>query len=433
MLRLFRLPWVWLLALCLLAWPASAAILSGDSFEVVLDANTAAGDTAPTVRLYFTDPVPPSFSQRTETNGTYNVPTTYFQIPAEADSSRVGYEVAGDLAGTPSLARADDLFDWSSRVSVTVNPFTMQNGIYYRLTVVSNAPSRPSGRRTDEFYFALEHGDAPLPVDNRPPQLSLLPAPDASFAFQQAILEQRGFALYAEDPDGAADLDWASFKLYLAGVDKTAHFLAVTGQLWAQGRVETRPTETALSLMFRPDPAQIMDAHNLFNIAWNGDWPLRLELCDRSGACASVDYLLYFGPFLSFDHADDLRCTLPATPVYEALLGQGYVLGNLGYPAAYSLAYLALQTGDATQLWFYYFNRLGYPMLSADVYPLLPLLSLSGGFYLRGEQLALPLISSHDDYEWVLPSGPYRLLAGVLDQSTGAMRLYQQPLTLCRP
>jgi len=129
-----------------------------------------------------------------------------------------------------------------------------------------------------------------------PPTIALLPSPAQGLAFQISIFENRVFKIKASDPDGRADLDWATFKVFVAGVDKTSHFISVLTSL--PGAIGGESDATSQTFAIRVNPDRFMAEENLFNIQWNGYWPVSLEICDRSGKCGRSDYSIYFGPFL---------------------------------------------------------------------------------------------------------------------------------------
>ena len=116
----------------------------------------------------------------------------------------------------------------------------------------------------------------------------------------QARMAGGKITVTAYDPDGNADLDWNTFRLYVAGVDKTIPAVAVWNALTAEKMTShiPSPLNNTETLELRVDPKKLMTEHNFFNIAWNGTWPVQLKVCDRKGACGEQSYDLYFGPFL---------------------------------------------------------------------------------------------------------------------------------------
>lgn len=421
-----------LLCLLLGTSPAGAAVLADGVFEEALTEQVAAGDPVPVVRLFFDGLQPTGVEKVTEINGDYQYDFYYFYLPEPEDRLSAEFEVSGGLLTTPSLSSSNDPFDWSSRQAVTVNPFIMSVGRYYLLSFTSSAPSRFSGRRADYFYFALRQGSVspPDPQENRPPSIALLPDPEAAdFGFQSNILAGLGFSFVAEDPDGIADLDWSSLTIQVAGVDKTAHFMAVLGRVQS----ELQALETSLTAFIKPNPAQFMDAHNLFNIQWNGDWPVKLRLCDRGGLCAEIEHTLYFGPFITFQSVRDRRCGTADIPLREALRIESYLLGNIGYAAPIASLYLGIQDTASGQVYSYY-SQWGYPALRDELKPMY-LLSLPSGFSLRDDYLDLPVSGESvvTDRFILLDAGEYKLLGAVLDQETGAMRMREANVSLCSP
>jgi hypothetical protein len=427
-----------LIGLLALSPALAAALLVGDTFTEQITDNVAAGDPIPIVRLFFSgEGVPTAVEKVTETRDSYHLDIYYFYIPPTQRTLVAEYELSGDLVGTTSLAASNYLFDWSARQGISVNPFNMESNRYYRLTFTSNAPSRVSGRRTDYFYFALQHGDAPLPVANQAPSIELLPAPGADMAFQASISADRGFSIFVEDADGYADLDLDSFSVKVAGVDKTAHFRALAGAL-GEDRLSMGITEKNMVFFFRPHPALFTSAHNLFNLQWNGDWPVQIGICDKSGACAERAYQIYLGAFLRFSDAKDLRCTDPGQHIAESLLIGSYTMANIGFDAPLSFVYLGLQSATSQQLWTYYLSQLGIGILSDNLYPLLPALPMPAGIHFPGGPISFglsALINSPGDdwYSLPLASGAYKLIATVHDTESGTMPLFSQELQVCRP
>jgi hypothetical protein len=66
----------------------------------------------------------------------------------------------------------------------------------------------------------------------------------------------------------------------------------------------------SLNKVFRliPDPHKLMTGSDIFAIPWNGDWLIELKICDKSGFCFQSKDNVYFGPFVAFSKAIDLRC-----------------------------------------------------------------------------------------------------------------------------
>jgi hypothetical protein len=80
----------------------------------------------------------------------------WFRIDPLSRSRIVSYTIDGVTKGNILVASSKQ-FDWSSRRAVSENPFNMEIGTYYRLTVTIEDPSRLSGLATEEVYFALQH------------------------------------------------------------------------------------------------------------------------------------------------------------------------------------------------------------------------------------------------------------------------------------
>lgn len=105
----------------------------------------------------------------------------------------------------------------------------------------------------------------------------------------QARMAGGKITVTAYDPDGNADLDWNTFRLYVAGVDKTIPAVAVWNALTAEKMTShiPSPLNNTETLELRVDPKKLMTEHNFFNIAWNGTWPVQLKVCDRKGPAGS--------------------------------------------------------------------------------------------------------------------------------------------------
>lgn len=133
------------------------------------------------------------------------------------------------------------------------------------------------------------------------------------------------------DEDGLDELDFGTLRVYVAGIDKTAHFLGVVNRLQAAQRVAYVREGNRAVYALGVQPKQLMGEDNLFNIAWNGHWDIRLRICDRKGACGENSYRLYFGPFLEVMSFQDRRCV--EGPGYSRTMDLRVAFGNNGYDA----------------------------------------------------------------------------------------------------
>jgi hypothetical protein len=87
----------------------------------------------------------------------------YFTVSEPYTDAILTWQVSGDLYGSQSLAKNSSLSGtWTA---VTLNPFRMVIGNYYRLLFTVNDPSTVSGRRTIYFYFALGRPTFPPAMD----------------------------------------------------------------------------------------------------------------------------------------------------------------------------------------------------------------------------------------------------------------------------
>ncbi|MBK9361433.1 MAG: hypothetical protein IPM99_10060 [Rubrivivax sp.] len=183
--------------------------------------------------------------------------------------------------------------------------------------------------------------------------------------FQRALAAGT-LKIVATDQNGREDLDWSTFRLFVAGVDKTGHALQVVARLAAERRLtHGTPADKPYleSYEFRLDPAKLTGEHNFFNIAFNGTWPVQLQICDRKGQCGQTDYQLYFGPFLMLDRFRDLRCDSTVN-LDEVRFDATW--GNHGYSSAANF-YVALSPSTAPwETWSGEFWTLSLDLATAE-------------------------------------------------------------------
>jgi len=426
-----------LAVLILSSIPARAGSLANGVFDETFTENLGFGDPTTYVELDFrySSVRPGSFERREliDSNGNHWI-YYFFQMPQGESRANVSWTVGGG-ATTASLSRSNSQFNWSSRTGISTNPFNMESGRYYLLTITSEAPSRLSGRRTDYFYFSLEEGgNVTPPNDNKAPTVNMSPVPGSSLEWQKNIFDGQGFSIIVEDPDGMADIDWNSLKVSIAGVDKTQHFMTVAGVLVDEGRLSSSQGVDFQTFVFRPDPSKFSDSHNLFNLQWNGDWPINIQICDKGGLCASADYSIYIGPFLTVESVQDLRCS--GVPQKDPIKLSGIKLQNIGFTVAGKI-YAALQASGTNSFWTYYASAYGMPVLTKEItsFYLDPLL-MSPGFSLSAEVLDFPAeflysASGDDLFFYSLQSGSYKFLTGIQDTSNGAMAIYEREIQVC--
>ena len=279
---------------------------------------------------------------------------------------------------------------------------------------------------------------------NSPPSVTLVATRgDETFqeSFQRAMAQGR-ISIMGSDPDGREDIDWSTFTVHVAGIDKTLHALEVVRKLIAANRFTTataaeHPERVTFEL--RLDPRQLMGEHNLFNIAWNGHWPIRLRVCDRQGACGSSDFDLYFGPFVQIQDVSDLRCLNLAQGLTGAV-----IWGNNGYAARANFYVLLGRELSSWATW-----TSGYLSLSMGLPPADTLVWLDASFGRRpvfaaapvyldtgafdGES-ALELPRTQRDQrmvETLIPSGQRTLAYGAVDLDTGAWYATDVQVRIC--
>lgn len=186
---------------------------------------------------------------------------------------------------------------------------------------------------------------------NRAPTIALAPDPAAAPAFQEVMTSDHEFEIRIDDPDGIGDIDPASLRVWVAGIDKTRHFLETVAA--HPSRLRQLGTATGVTYFLRPDSQRLMTDFNYFNIQWNGKWPVSLGICDRQGACARADYTIYFGPYFATTPATFLGQPGGACAGANNQLPIAYILGNSGYDSPYADLYIGLQRVGDGALWTY--------------------------------------------------------------------------------
>jgi hypothetical protein len=189
------------------------------------------------------------------------------------------------------------------------------------------------------------------PQPNRPPTISLAPDPAAAPAFQELMTLGHEFEIRIDDPDGVDDLDLGSVHVWVAGIDKTRHFLETVDA--HPSRLRLVESATGRTYYFRPDPQRLMTDFNYFNIQWNGKWPVSLGICDRHGACARADHTIYFGPYLAATAATFLGQQGGACVGGDGNIRVSYILGNNGYDSRDVGIYVGLQRPGDGAFWTY--------------------------------------------------------------------------------
>ena len=157
--------------------------------------------------------------------------------------------------------------------------------------------------------------------------------------------------------------------------------------MWDQ--VEVQTTDNAMALFIRPDPKLFMSDHNIFNIQWNGTWPVSLKICDRHQACNTASYNIYFGPFFTTGTAQDPECAASATSqdLQHILRINGITIGNCGFDVPSAADYLVIQKGAGIFL-TYEVTILGIT-LTSEISTLLPKTAHAGRIFAEKKQKPL--------------------------------------------
>lgn len=264
----------------------------------------------------------------------------------------------------------------------------------------------------------------------------------------QAQMASGKIRVGAYDADGSADLDWNTFRLSVAGIDKTAHALQVVNKLSAEGRVAyiaslLKPNEVAYEL--RVDPKRLMTDHNFFNIAWNGDWPVQLKICDRKGACGEWSQSMYFGPFLYLRGFFDNRCLGITGADGDFRFGGEW--GNNGYEAMsqfyvglsnskqsweyWTTDYWTLAIGGMPPFDFLYWYDWTYGILPVFVKE--PVFLDTGVVRTNVELRAPPYVFRKPNAQrYDLSAGTYSLVYGAVDLNHGVYLIKTESVVLCQ-
>ncbi|MBI5255187.1 MAG: hypothetical protein HY855_01705 [Burkholderiales bacterium] len=268
----------------------------------------------------------------------------------------------------------------------------------------------------------------PVTPVNRPPTIALSPDPAAAPAFQELMTQGHEFALQVNDPDGIGDIDLGSFHVWVAGVDKTRHFLETVARHPSRQRQVS--TATGATYYLRPDPQFLMTEFNYFNIQWNGKWPVAFGICDRQGACARADYTIYFGPYFALTPATWLGQAGGGCVGTNKEIRVSYILGNNGHDSQHVGIYLGLLRASDDALWTY--GRDDSPnqwhwkaLVPAWNWPN----ALSGVRISPPGEVALTL-DTKPAYR-PIAAGSYELLATAAEPSATDMLLVSRPAVIC--
>lgn len=300
-------------------------------------------------------------------------------------------------------------------------------------------------RMTDRILQARALVDNKCNINN-PPSITLVNAgKDAPSGEFQSAMANGELVFMAEDGDGAKDIDWNTFRVFVAGIDKTAHALTVVNRLAQAARVEydEYPPNRAVYRL-RPDRYKLMGDHNFFNIPWNGEWPVDLRICDRKGSCTTSSYKLNFGPYVYVSRFEDLRCSSNGA---DQRMRINVSFGNNGVSTQANV-YLVIGPSKAWQTWSgdYWSLSLIEPISLnvlqwfSDSYAMLPV------FVSAPIDLPTALtVPDHDQLEVMvstaanvrggspvaIPQGAYTLATGAVDLQQGSLAVQAQAVTLC--
>lgn len=294
-------------------------------------------------------------------------------------------------------------------------------------------------------------GQAHALVDNKcnfnnPPSITLSDASPGlrPSAFQSAMANGE-LVFSAVDRDGLGDIDWNTFRVFVAGVDKTAHALTVLNRLAQRGRVDyTEYAPNQVVYRLRLDRYMLMGDHNFFNIAWNGEWPVELKLCDRKGGCTTSSYKLNFGPYIDVSSFEDLRCNSNGVDQRMRLMVS---FGNNGISAPANI-YVVIGPTTPWQSWSggHWSLSLIEPISQNvlrwfnDSYPIVPVFVTA--------PIDLPTawtVPDHGELEVMvstaantrggsavsIPAGTYTLVTGAVDLQQGSLAVQSQAVALC--
>jgi len=254
--------------------------------------------------------------------------------------------------------------------------------------------------------------------------------------------------IVATDQNGRSDLDWSTFRLFVAGIDKTGHALQTVQRLASAGRVTySAPDDTPYleSYELHLDPSQLTGGHNFFNIAFNGEWPVQLRICDRTGLCGQTDYKLYFGPFLLLDSFIDHRCRQGDTSGQVKFMA---TWGNHGYSSvsnfyvvlSKSMAPWETWTGDYWSLSLDLVSTSGKLQWMHSSYGMQPVfwsapIDLPTGTLVNSYEVVTSALAWNAGNRELLSGGSHSLVNGALDLSPGlgqgALWVQKAVVTMC--
>jgi hypothetical protein len=253
-------------------------------------------------------------------------------------------------------------------------------------------------------------------------------------SFQVSILQGSGFQIQVGDPDGVDEIDWNTFKVSVAGNDTTAYFISMLlrlgGPQLASPYLRLERSETTILINIVPDPEKLMDEHDMFGIPFNGNWLIELEVCDQGGLCAHSSNTVYFGPFVLLGDVIHLACADPS-PSLSRLNISPLTGGNTGLDTGDETDfYLILRSNDhPDEYWSYVSSpRLGW---RSGIHPSGMHGPSTGAIYVQ-EPFQCGMIDVNDAQGRTIEvNGSYQLIAGFVDQVSGAIQYDIKDVTMC--
>lgn len=382
-----------------------------------------------------------SFASQAEALGMFQREVTNFN---NINPYRWGYKVLGAAEGQQMIYYDDTLGEQE------IHYLAPWHNTIIQITLKSASTSEDMltlgvARMADRILQAHALVDNKCHINNLPSIVLVNASPGTPSSEFQAVMAEGEILFRAQDRDGVNDIDWSTFRMFVAGIDKTAHALTVLDRLSQLGRVEyieTPPNEAVYRL--RLNRYVLMTDHNFFNIPWNGEWPVDLRICDRKGACTTSSYKLNFGPYVHVSSFEDLRCTSNGTDKRMRLKVN---FGNNGHSAQANI-YLVIGPAKPWQTWFgdYWSLSLIEPIALnvlqwfTDSYGMLPVfvsapIELPSAYSMPDHDLLEVIVGTlanvRNGSPVVIPPGSYTLASGAVDLQQGSAAVQSRPVTLC--
>ena len=437
--------WLWLAALpvwaveCAQITNWSQADFNAAVYPTVIAVNgpsTVSWDQSTAGRATYIVAVPQPAGARTLSN---NTSITIYSFASAADAAAY-YAWRGARTGLPSV------YEQPGQVSITTTSLNQGSvsDLYldalYRSTVILVAgyadASQPMASSSAVSLYLNFLSQAKALVDtkcgvesqpNRPPTISLAPDPEAAPAFQELMTRGHEFEISIDDPDGFGDLDLGTFKVWVAGVDKSRHFLEIVAA--HPSRVRYIESATGRTFYLRPDPRFLMTDFNYFNIQWNGRWPVSFGICDRQGACARADYTIYFGPYFTPTESTFLGQVGGACVGGDGSIRVSYIVGNNGYGSRDVVLYAGLQRPGDGAYWTYGRGETAFwhylALVPAGNWPD----AGSGAWLTTALDAVLTLDTKPADL--VIPAGTYQFIMAAAEPDATDLLLVSRTAVIC--